>query len=44
MYIESKSTDSELFSHGAGVYCGLCGRKMYHDGNMWRCPHCHDSW
>lgn len=28
-----------------GVYCGMCGRKMYHDAehDMWRCPYCHDG-
>ncbi len=27
-----------------GMYCGMCGHKMYHDveHNMWRCPNCHD--
>ena len=29
----------------SGIYCSICGTKMYQDSNMqYRCPSCSDSW
>lgn len=44
-YQKQDTTGSVTTTSTSGIYCSICGSKMYRDKNMQlRCPSCDDSW